>query len=61
MAEVAEAFNEMTETLEQSERQRQNMVADVAHELKNPLSSVRSAVESMALTKDEDVQARLLG
>jgi two-component system OmpR family sensor kinase/two-component system sensor histidine kinase BaeS len=47
MAEVAEAFNEMTETLESSERQRRNMVADVAHELRTPLSVVQGNLRAI--------------
>jgi two-component system OmpR family sensor kinase/two-component system sensor histidine kinase BaeS len=47
MAEVAEAFNEMTEALESSERQRQNMVADVAHELRTPLSVVQGNLQAI--------------
>jgi two-component system OmpR family sensor kinase/two-component system sensor histidine kinase BaeS len=47
MAEVAEAFNEMTEALENSERQRQNMVADVAHELRTPLSVVQGNLRAI--------------
>lgn len=38
MVEVAQAFNEMTTALAESERNRQNMVADVAHELRTPLT-----------------------
>lgn len=34
--------------------------ADVSHEIKNPLSSVRSAVESIKRTEDPVVQAQLL-
>lgn len=34
--------------------------ADVAHEIKNPLSSVRSAVESIKRSDDPEVQAQLL-
>ncbi len=34
--------------------------ADVAHEIKNPLTSLRSAVESLALAKDESQRGRLL-
>ncbi len=34
--------------------------ADVSHELKNPLASLRSAVDSMAVVKDPDLHARLL-
>ncbi len=47
LAEVAQAFNEMTATLEQSERQRQNMVADVAHELRTPLSVVQGNLRAI--------------
>jgi signal transduction histidine kinase len=47
MAEVAEAFNEMTAALENSERQRQNMVADVAHELRTPLSVVQGNLRAI--------------
>src|SRR5262249_34337970 len=34
--------------------------ADVAHELKNPLTSLRSAVETLPLAKGEESRARLL-
>jgi two-component system OmpR family sensor kinase/two-component system sensor histidine kinase BaeS len=47
MAEVAEAFNDMTGALESSERQRQNMVADVAHELRTPLSVVQGNLRAI--------------
>ncbi|MBN1954304.1 MAG: HAMP domain-containing protein, partial [Anaerolineae bacterium] len=38
VAQVGQAFNEMTAALKQAEALRQNMVADVAHELRTPLS-----------------------
>jgi two-component system OmpR family sensor kinase len=38
VAQVGQAFNEMTVSLKEAETLRQNMVADVAHELRNPLS-----------------------
>jgi two-component system OmpR family sensor kinase/two-component system sensor histidine kinase BaeS len=38
VAQVGQAFNEMTAALKEAETLRQNMVADVAHELRNPLS-----------------------
>ncbi|MFC2031134.1 ATP-binding protein [Chloroflexota bacterium] len=47
MVEVAQAFNEMTATLEASERQRQNMVADVAHELRTPLTVVQGNLRAI--------------
>ena len=34
--------------------------ADVAHELKNPLTSLRSAVETLPLARNENSRARLL-
>ncbi len=47
VAEVAEAFNEMTIALEQSEQRRQDMVADVAHELRTPLSVVQGNLRAI--------------
>jgi two-component system OmpR family sensor kinase/two-component system sensor histidine kinase BaeS len=47
MAEVALAFNQMAAALEQAERQRQNMVADVAHELRTPLSVVQGNLRAI--------------
>jgi two-component system OmpR family sensor kinase/two-component system sensor histidine kinase BaeS len=38
VAQVGQAFNEMTAALKEVETLRQNMVADVAHELRTPLS-----------------------
>lgn len=38
VAELARAFNEMAAALEQNEKLRRNLVADVAHELRTPLS-----------------------
>jgi signal transduction histidine kinase len=47
MIEVAQAFNEMTVALGESERQRQNMVADVAHELRTPLTVVQGNLRAI--------------
>jgi signal transduction histidine kinase len=47
MIEVARAFNEMTTALGESERQRQNMVADVAHELRTPLSVLQGNLRAI--------------
>lgn len=35
--------------------------ADVAHELKNPLTSVRSAIETLEIVKDEAARTKLMG
>jgi len=47
MAEVARSFNEMTAALEKSEQQRRNLVADVAHELRTPLSVVQGNLRAI--------------
>ncbi|MBN1658620.1 MAG: HAMP domain-containing histidine kinase [Anaerolineae bacterium] len=47
MAEVAQAFNDMTAALGDSERQRQHMVADVAHELRTPLTVLQGNLRAM--------------
>lgn len=47
VAEVALAFNEMAEQLEAAERLRRNLVADVAHELRTPLSVLQGNLRAM--------------
>ena len=40
MGELGRSFNTMADDLERNERLRRNMVADVAHELRTPLSNL---------------------
>ncbi|MBI4302938.1 MAG: HAMP domain-containing protein [Chloroflexi bacterium] len=47
LAELGESFNIMAETLSRDRQLRQNLVADVAHELRTPLSILRANVEAM--------------
>jgi two-component system, OmpR family, sensor kinase len=47
VVEVAQAFNAMTAALSESERHRKNMVADVAHELRAPLSVVQGNLRAI--------------
>jgi signal transduction histidine kinase len=45
--ELAITFNEMTQRLAQSEKSRNAMVADVAHELRTPLSVLRGNLQAI--------------
>ena len=45
--ELAHSFNVMAEGLEEAERQRRNLTADVAHELRTPLSNIQGYLEAM--------------
>ncbi len=48
LAQLAAAFNEMAASLERAEDVRRQLLADVAHELRNPLATVESYLEALA-------------
>jgi len=48
VADLATAFNDMADSLEESEQLRQRMVSDVAHELRNPIAALRAQIEGIA-------------
>src|SRR6185312_10766274 len=54
------ALRDMTNALYSRIEAIERFAADVAHELKNPLTSLRSAVETLPLAKSPDSRARLL-
>lgn len=54
------ALREMTSALYDRIAAIENFAADVSHELKNPLTSLRSAVETLPLARTEDSKKRLL-
>jgi two-component system sensor histidine kinase ChvG len=54
------ALRDMTSALYSRIAAIESFAADVAHELKNPLTSLRSAVETLPLAKSEDSRNRLL-
>jgi signal transduction histidine kinase len=71
--DLARSFNRMAERLQANERQRRDLLADVAHELRTPLSVIQARVEGirdgvygsdaehLALIQEETrVMARLL-
>jgi two-component system sensor histidine kinase BaeS len=48
LSQLADAFNEMAASLEHAEQIRNQLLADVAHELRTPLATVESYVEALA-------------
>ncbi len=54
------SLREMTNALYSRIEAIERFAADVAHELKNPLTSLRSAVETLPLAKTDESRARLL-
>jgi two-component system sensor histidine kinase BaeS len=48
VAALGDAFNSMADSLEQAEVLRRRLVADVAHELRNPIAAARAQAEGMA-------------
>ena len=71
--ELAHAFNSLAESLQTNEKLRRNMVADIAHELRNPLASIKAQLEAVedgvmeadpgtlaSISEDVEVLARLV-
>jgi two-component system sensor histidine kinase ChvG len=54
------SLRDMTDALYSRIEAIERFAADVAHELKNPLTSLRSAVETLPLAKSDDSRGRLL-
>ncbi len=57
---LARALHDMTHSLRGRIDATEAFAADVTHELKNPLASLRSAVDSLERTKDPETQKQLL-
>ena len=47
IGQLGSIFNSMAEALEKAERNRRNMMADAAHELRTPLSNIQGYLEAM--------------
>jgi two-component system, OmpR family, sensor histidine kinase ChvG len=54
------SLRDMTDALYSRIEAIESFAADVAHELKNPLTSLRSAVETLPLAKSDESRSRLL-
>ena len=57
---LARALSDMSMALRQRIDATEAFAADVTHELKNPLASLRSAVDSLDLVQDADLQRQLI-
>lgn len=60
IGELSGALREMTQSLWERLDAIESFAADVAHEIKNPLTSLRSAVETVARVKDPEQQKKLM-
>ena len=56
---LARAVSDMTDALRQRIDAVEHFAADVAHEIKNPLASLRSAIESLGKVEDPELRAQL--
>ena len=60
LGDLAQSLEAMTHTLSERMEAIERFAADVAHEIRNPLTSIRSAVETLELVKDQAARQRLL-
>lgn len=58
---LARSLSDMSQALRARIDATEAFAADLTHELKNPLASLRSAVESLSSVRDPTLQAQLLG
>ena len=59
IGDLARSLQTMTETLSDRMDAIERFAADVSHEIKNPLTSIRSALETLDLVKDKSQRDRL--
>jgi len=60
IGDLSASIGDMTNALYQRIEAIERFAADVSHELKNPLTSLRSAVETLPLAKTDQARERLL-
>jgi two-component system sensor histidine kinase ChvG len=60
LGDLTRSLEDMTDALSERMDAIERFAADVAHEIKNPLTSLRSAVETLDLVKDPAARDRLM-
>jgi two-component system sensor histidine kinase ChvG len=60
IGELANSLSDMTQALYDRIDAIESFAADVAHEIKNPLTSLKNAVEMLARAPDEDTRRKLM-
>jgi len=60
IGDLSESLESMTNALYDRLDAIESFAADVSHEIKNPLTSIRSAVETLPLAKNEQARKKLL-
>ena len=60
IGELSQALSQMTDELQRRIQATAGFAADVSHELKNPLTSLRSAVETVSRIEDPTQQRKLM-
>jgi two-component system sensor histidine kinase ChvG len=61
LGDLTRSLEAMTDSLSERMDAIESFAADVAHEIKNPLTSLRSAIETLDLVTDPVARERLLG
>ncbi|MDB5444915.1 MAG: sensor histidine kinase [Phenylobacterium sp.] len=61
LGDLTRSLEAMTQSLSERMDAIESFAADVAHEIRNPLTSLRSAVETLDLVSDPAARERLLG
>ncbi len=61
IGDLSRSLEDMTDTLSERMDAIERFAADVAHEIRNPLTSIRSAIETLDIVKDDRARERLMG
>jgi two-component system sensor histidine kinase ChvG len=61
IGDLSRSLETMTDTLSERMDAIESFAADVAHEIRNPLTSIRSAIETLDLVKEAKPREKLMG